>query len=95
MKNGEKNVKLWWQPALMMFARLTGWIAVPVIIGAFLGKWLDKKNDSEPWLFLISVGMAFFISMIGVIRNGLVEFKKIEKENSLTDEKNNNLEDDK
>ena len=81
MKDENNNEKAWWQPALIMFARLTAWIAVPVVLGSFLGKWLDKKYDSEPWLFLTSVGVAFFLSMIIIIKDSLSEMKKIEKEN--------------
>ena len=85
----EKNIifngvpkQVWWQPALLMFFRLSVWIAIPVIIGVFVGKWLDKKYQSEPWLFLLSVGVAFLISMIGLIRNTISEFKKIESDNN-------------
>lgn len=72
---------VWWQPALIMFARLSGWIVAPVLLAIFFGKWLDKKYNSEPWLFLISVGAAFIISMFGVTKNAIIEFKKIEREN--------------
>jgi len=69
-----------WSLALKITARLTGWVAFPVIIGVFLGKWLDKKFNTEPWLFLITIGVCFLISMYGLITNALKEFKKIEQE---------------
>jgi len=75
----EDGGQAWWQPALMLFFRLSVWIAVPVVIAVFIGKWLDKKYDSAPWLFLGCVGAAFFISMIGLIKNTMQEYKKIEK----------------
>ena len=59
-----------------------GWIVVPVIAGAFIGKWLDNKYDTDPWLFLASVGFAFLISMFGLIKNVREEYKKIENINS-------------
>lgn len=71
----------WWQPAVLMFARLSGWIAGPVIVAIFLGKWLDKKYSTEPWLFLLSVGIAFAVSMVGIVRDTKKEMGKIEKEN--------------
>ncbi len=77
----EKDTKAWWQPAIFMFLRLSGWIAIPIIIGAFLGKWLDKKYESEPLLFLVSTGAAFAISVFGLIKNTMEEYKKIEREN--------------
>jgi F0F1-type ATP synthase assembly protein I len=76
----------WFQPALQTFARLSGWIAFPVIIGAFLGKWLDKKYDTEPWLFLTTIGIAFLISMIGLVTNTVKEFKQIEKTSKIKKE---------
>jgi F0F1-type ATP synthase assembly protein I len=81
MKEDSKNTKApWWQPGLVLFARLSGWIAVPVIIGVFIGKALDKKYNTEPWLFLISVGVAFILSMFGIVKDAMQAMKKIEKE---------------
>lgn len=85
-KNGkikDNNQSAWWQPALLMFARLSGWIAVPVILATFLGQWLDKKYNSEPWLFLSSVGVAFLISMVGLVKSTLDEYKKISKNDDV------------
>lgn len=70
----------WWQPGLVLFMKLSGWIAGPVIIGIFVGKWLDRKYNSGPWLFLLSVGIAFFLSMFGIIRDAMREMKRIERE---------------
>jgi len=67
----------WWQPAVLMFMRLSGWIVAPVLLGAFLGKWLD---NTKPWLFIASVGAAFIISMVGLVRNVTKEYNRIEKE---------------
>lgn len=69
----------WWVPAVSVFARLSGWLLAPLIIGVTLGKWLDKKYDTAPWLFLITIGIAFIVSMFGLIKNTMEEFKKIEK----------------
>ncbi|MBU0646995.1 AtpZ/AtpI family protein [Patescibacteria group bacterium] len=68
----------WWLPAMLMFTRLSVWIIGPVIVGLFVGKWLDNKYQSKPWLFLLSIGIAFIISMFGLIKSTLDEYKKIE-----------------
>lgn len=78
-KRDKQNQAAWWQPAIIMFLKLSAWIAAPVIIALFLGKWLDKKLNTAPWLFLLCIGAAFFISMIGLIKNTLAEYKKIEE----------------
>ncbi len=69
-ENAPKNKKedIWWRPALLMFAQMSGWIGVPVIIALFLGEWLDKRYGTEPWLFIASISTAFVISIIGMVR---------------------------
>jgi F0F1-type ATP synthase assembly protein I len=78
----EKNEQIipWWQPGMQLFLRLSGWIGGPIIVAVFLGKFLDKKYNTEPWLFLATVGIAFVISMVSLIIIGFKEFKKIEND---------------
>ena len=71
----------WWKPGMELFLKLSGWIGGPVIIAVFVGKFLDRKYNTEPWLFLLSVGIAFAVSMIALVKIGFKEFKKIEEEN--------------
>lgn len=84
---------------LRVVANLTAWIAGPIIIGVFVGKWLDNHFHTEPLLFVITIGLCFLISIYGLVINAQREFKKIEieaqqekkdkaeKENKLNDEK--------
>ena len=69
-----------WQPALLMFSRMSGWIIGPIILAIFLGKWLDKRYDTEPWLFLACVGGAFIISTIGLVKDAFKEMERINQE---------------
>lgn len=69
-----------WSLALKVMANISGWIAFPIIIGLFLGKWLDQRFGTEPWLFLTTIGVCFIISIYGLVINALKEFKKIEKD---------------
>jgi F0F1-type ATP synthase assembly protein I len=69
-----------WGLALKVMANISGWIAVPVIIGLYLGKWLDQKFGTDPWLFLITIGVCFIISMVGLVKSALQEFKQIDRE---------------
>jgi len=73
--------------SLRVFANVSIWIAAPVIIGVILGKFLDKRFNTEPWLFLITVGLCFLISMYGLVVNAQKEFKKIEEEATLNKQK--------
>jgi len=69
-----------WAEPMKIFARLSVWIVIPVLIGLFLGKWLDKKNASEPKWFLICVGISFVVSMVMLVRETMKEYKKIDKQ---------------
>ena len=80
-KPSENNSEqAWWQPALILFAKFSGWIVVPVIAGALIGKWLDDRYGTDPFIFLTTVGFAFLISMFGLIKNVRDEYSKIENE---------------
>mgnify|MGYP001586512996 FL=1 len=83
-KNADKGLRnnnqtAWWQPALVVFVKLSGWIGLPIIIALFLGKWLDKKYNSAPWLLLACIGLAFILSMAGLIKETVSEYKKIDR----------------
>jgi len=72
--------KPFWQPAMEIFTKVTGLIAGPIIIALYVGRWLDEQYDSEPWLFLASMGLAFIISSVGIVKITLDYIKKIERE---------------
>jgi len=92
MNSKKKEIRmLWWQPSLVLFGKLSGWIGGPIIAALFLGKWLDKKYSTEPKLFLLCVGVAFFVSTFGIIKDTLVVMKKIEDDAKKEKELKNNL----
>ncbi len=69
-----------WRSSLRIMTVIFSWIAFPVIIGLYLGKYLDKKFGTDPWLFLITIGLFFLISVYGLLKEARKEFKKIVKE---------------
>ncbi len=87
-KNSKSNGN-WWQPAVAMFARMSGWIVAPVLIATFLGNWLDRKYSTAPWMLIGTVGAAFVISMIGLIMEATKEYKKIVNGGKKKKEKRN------
>lgn len=64
----EDNTKtrVWWEPALVMFARSSAWIAIPVVCALFIGKYFDKRYSTDPWIFITLTGFAFIVSIIGI-----------------------------
>ncbi len=69
-----------WNLALKITASVSGWIAFPVIIGLFLGTWLDNKFETAPWLLLVTLALCFAVSIFGMVTRAVKEFAVIEKE---------------
>lgn len=90
MTNNSPNkpeLQPWWQKSVLVFSELSAWIGFPVIGAVFLGRYLDERYNSEPWLFLLTVGLAFVISMFGIVRRASQLIKDIEKEEKDKKEK--------
>jgi len=68
-----------WGTSLKIMANISAWIAFPVIIGLYLGKWLDQKFNTEPWLFLVTIALFFLVSLYGLFTSIKREAKKMEK----------------
>lgn len=77
-KEEAEDKESWWQPALLLFARLSSWVVVPVLLATLLGRWLDRRFDTAPWGLVVIVGFAFIISMYGLVREAGREYGKIE-----------------
>jgi F0F1-type ATP synthase assembly protein I len=84
-----KSKPPFWQPALVIFTQVTGWIAAPIIIALFLGKYLDNKYQTEPWIFLGLTALSFVISCVGIVRITIKYTKKIESELKEKQDANN------
>lgn len=72
----------WWRASVLLAAELMGWIGGPIIVGVLLGQWLDQRYGTEPWLFLMSVGGAFFVSTVGIIRGAMRELRRLDQQNN-------------
>jgi F0F1-type ATP synthase assembly protein I len=81
----------YWREPLAVFARVSAWVAAPVVIALFIGRYLDEKWGSAPWAFLSVTGIAFIISCIGIVRETQKYLSKIEKEHGTnTDDSTSN-----
>lgn len=76
----ENNNKPWWEPAVEIFSQVSGWIAGPIIVALIGGKALDAHFGTKPWIFLGLTGVAFFISIFGIIKVVSKYMKKITQE---------------
>lgn len=78
MAREEEKTEKMWAIAARTIGVASAWIAGPVLVGLFLGKWLDRKFATSPLMLIICLGTCFLISMFGIVNNALKEFKKIE-----------------
>lgn len=76
----ENKGKPWWEPAVEIFSQVSGWIAAPVVISLVLGKYLDSRFGTKPWIFLSLTCLAFIISIYGIVKVVGKYMKKIEEE---------------
>lgn len=80
--------KKWWVGGLGIALRISSWIAVPIIISLFLGKFLDKKYNTEPWIFVSLTALAFIVTIYGIVKFSMSYIKDIEKEDTKNDNRN-------
>lgn len=57
-----------WGESLRVFARMSVWIAGPIIPALITGKWLDSKFNLSPYMTGFCVAVAFLISCYGIVR---------------------------
>ena len=65
--------------ALGLFFQLSGWLIGPLIISLFLGRYLDDKFNTRPWLFLLTTALAFAVTIFGLVQETMKYLKEIDK----------------
>ena len=67
--------------ALRIFADFSGTIAIPAVLGALLGKWLDSRFGTEPWLLIVTLAVALGVTASVVVRKARFYGRKYEELN--------------
>ena len=67
-------------PGIKLALSMSGWLVGPVILATIVGQGLDRRYHTKPWLFLASLGIAFAITLVGLIRSVNDTLKKIDQE---------------
>ena len=70
----------WWRDGLLIFAKVSAYIAIPIIVASFLGNILDKKYSTGNLFFYILIVFAFFSTIYLIWKEVKIYKKKIEKE---------------
>ncbi|HEY4503224.1 MAG TPA: AtpZ/AtpI family protein [Candidatus Paceibacterota bacterium] len=76
----QEEDKVKWKQAIEIFSQVSTWIVGPIIVALILGKYLDGRFDTKPWIFLGLTSFAFIISAFGIIREVSKYMKKIAEE---------------
>jgi len=86
--DNDKNVeKPWWREGVLLSAKVSAYIAFPVIITSYVGKYLDKKYNTSPYLFFISIAIGFASTIYLIWKEVKIYQRKIEKEEKTNDNK--------
>jgi uncharacterized membrane protein YfcA len=75
-----KLEKPWWRDGVIIFIKISSYIAIPIITASFLGKFLDKKYDTDNLLFYILIAFAFLTTIYMIWKEMKIYKKKIEKQ---------------
>ena len=54
--------------AMKIFADFSGTIALPAVLAALLGKWLDVRYGTEPWLLISLLVFALLSTAVSIKR---------------------------
>ena len=78
--DNNKIEKPWWRDGVIIFAKVSAYIAGPIIVASLLGKYLDNKYNTGSILFFILIGIAFISTILMIWREMKVYKKNLDKE---------------
>ena len=76
-KNNPRQGGPSWVAGVKLFSEISAWIVVPIIGALILGKKLDTRYHTTPWIFFSLTGFAFLITIFGIVRVVKNYMKKI------------------
>lgn len=94
MEKKNEIIPPWWRDGLVNFAKVSASIAVPIIIALYLGRYLDIKFGTTPWIFLGLTGIAFIISLVSIYVNMVKYIKDLEEKEKSGKKSTDKIEDE-
>ncbi|MBK5215479.1 MAG: AtpZ/AtpI family protein [Candidatus Pacebacteria bacterium] len=83
MKNEENKNSInppWWRDGIIIFTKLSAYIAFPIIIASFVGNYLDNKYSKNNLFFFSLIAFAFILTIYLIWNEMRIYKKKIDKE---------------
>jgi F0F1-type ATP synthase assembly protein I len=65
---------------LQVFAKVSVWIITPVIFSLIIGKFLDNKFHTTPWILGVSLALSFTVSMIAIVKIAKENMDRVDKD---------------
>ena len=88
MKGDEIKAKQrWWVRPLIIFIRLSAWIIFPLILALSLGKYLDGKFHTSPYILFMTISVSFLFSMFYLFREARREIKALSSDKNENEKK--------
>jgi len=81
----DKNEKSNWRQALSLLGQLGYVIAIPLVILALAGRFIDKKYGTSPWFLIAGMFLALIISTFWVYRKTAEIMNNAAEENKKTE----------
>lgn len=53
---------------IKIFTKISAWIVGPVLISLFIGKYLDTKLGTTPWILSVGLAISFTVSMVAIVK---------------------------
>ncbi len=91
---GDPQNKPWWHDSLMSFFSISAWIVGPIVLGIFLGGYLDSLFSTGSRIRITLTALFFIVSVYHMVKDGQRYEDKIEHQDhpekfiNQTEEKN-------
>lgn len=79
MDNNIKKEDPWWRDGLIVFTRVSAYIAMPIILASIIGKYFDNKYNTGNLIFFIAISFAFISTIYLIWKEAKIYRKKIDK----------------
>jgi hypothetical protein len=85
MENKEKtNTEApWWRDGVVVFTKVSAYIAVPIILASYIGQFLDNKYNTGNLYFYISIAIAFLTTLYLIWKEMKTYKKKMERDSNV------------